>query len=84
MENNANKPIIMERVSQPIREPLDQPITALITERENVYKKCFSQSTPSPDEDLQVALETSVFPLTRIVIQSKKYIYLLFIYSHNG
>ena len=50
---------ITERVGQPIRESLDQPITGLTTERENVYNKRFSQSSPSPDEDLQVAVETS-------------------------
>ena len=50
---------ITEPVGQPISEPLYQPITALTTERENVYNKRFSQSTPSPDEDLQVAVETS-------------------------
>ena len=36
-------------VGQPNRELLDQPITALTTEQENVYNQCFSQSPLSAD-----------------------------------
>ena len=36
-------------------------ITALTTERENVYNKPFSQTTPLPGEDLQVAVETKPY-----------------------
>ena len=57
---NAEIEPIAEWLNQPIREPLGQPIMKQITERQNAYKKPFSQSsTPSPDEDLQVAVETS-------------------------
>ena len=35
------------------------PGTELITERENVYNKHFSQSTPSLDEDLQMGCSRS-------------------------
>ena len=42
-----------------IREPFGQPIMALITEREKVYNKHFSPSTPSPYGDSQIAVEMS-------------------------
>ena len=35
---------------EPITERVGQLIIALITKQENVYNKCFSQTTPSPDE----------------------------------
>ena len=57
--NTEIKPIV-ERACQLIEEPLGHwPITALITEGENVYNKSFSQSTPLSNEDLQVTFKTS-------------------------
>ena len=55
LQHPGSREPITERVGQPIREPLDQPITALTsTERKKVYNKHFSQSSPSSDEDLYV------------------------------
>ena len=50
----------VDYLTSTIREPLDQPITVLTTEQENVYNKRFSQSTPLPDEELHKPIKSRV------------------------